>query len=221
MKFSEETLNHENFKILMWLNTLTAIGMATCVITGQIKISFEIFGYSMMFPAANIFFALLTFPITDIIADIYGKKQANITVWIGFVSQMVSILIFEVCMLLPGDTTKLQPFHIGGWLVLAGSATAYLSAQFWDVYFFHWIKENWTGEKHLWIRNNLSTFSSQLINSTIFISIVFGIDELLIMLSGSIVIKWIIALLDTPFVYLGKYYFSKVKSCSKGYSLVS
>jgi len=201
-------MNH-SFRALLWLNTLTAIGMATCVITGQIKISFELFGYPIIFPASNLFFAFLTFPITDIITDVYGKREANVTVWIGFVSQLTTILILEVCMLFPGDTAKLEPFHVGGWVVFVGSAIAYLTSQFWDVYFFHWIKENWTGDKHLWIRNNLSTFSSQLINSTIFISFVFGIDELLVMMSGSILVKWVIALLDTPFVYLGKYFLTR------------
>lgn len=193
----------------MWLNILTAVGMATCVITGQIKIAFEFFGFGIVFPASNLFFAFLTFPITDIIADIYGKREANNTVWVGFVSQLAAISILEVCMLLPGDNAKLAPFHIGGWVVFFGSTIAYLVSQFWDVYFFHWIKEKWTGDRHLWLRNNLSTLSSQLINSLIFISIVFGVDELWIMLSGSIIIKWAIAILDTPLVYLGKYLLSE------------
>lgn len=197
---------------LLWLNMLTAVGMATCVFTGQIKISFELFGYAIAFPASNLFFAFLTFPVTDIISDVYGKKEANITVWVGFFSQLATIGILEFSMLFPGDTSKLAPFHIGGWSVFIGSGIAYLTAQFWDVYFFHWIKDNWTGDKHLWLRNNLSTFSSQVINSAIFITFVFGIDELLVLLSGSIVIKWIIALLDTPFVYMGKHLLLKKKN---------
>lgn len=179
--------------------------MATCVITGQVKVSFELFGYLFKFPAANIFFALLTFPVTDIIADVFGKKEANFTVWVGFISQFLTIFILELVMRLPGETEALQPFHVGGWLFLFGSAVAYLTAQFWDVFIFHWIKENITGEKHLWLRNNLSTFSSQMINSSLLIFIVFGVDELLLMLPGSILVKWTLALIDTPFVYLGKY----------------
>ncbi len=198
-------MTEKDYKSLLWLNVLTAIGMATCVITGQIKISLEIFSLRLQFPASNLFFAFLTFPVTDIIADIYGKKEANRTVWIGFASQIIAIMIIEICMLFPCDSSKLVPFHIGGWTVLVGSAIAYLAAQFWDVAFFHWIKENVTGDKHLWIRNNLSTCSSQLINSTLFIAIVFGLESLPIMLASSILVKWIIALLDTPFVYLGKY----------------
>lgn len=193
--------------------------MATCVITGQIKVAFELFGYPVIFPASNLFFAFLTFPITDIIADIYGKEEANTTVWIGFVSQLLTICILEICILLPGDGMKLASFHIGGWVVFFGSAIAYLLSQLWDVYSFHWIKENWTGDRHLWLRNNLSTFSSQLINSTIFITVVFGVDELLVMLSSSILIKWLIALLDTPFVYLGKYLLSNRKEHSLDYTV--
>lgn len=190
---------------LLWLNALTAIGMSTCVFTGQIKILMEVWGFTLMFPASNLFFALLTFPVTDLIADVFGKKEANRTVWVGFISQLLTIAIIELCMLFPGDTAKLSPFHMGGWLVFVGSSIAYLVSQFWDVYIFHWIKENWTGEKHLWLRNNLSTCSSQLINSSIFITFVFGLEGLVTMLASSMMIKWTIALIDTPFVYFGRY----------------
>ncbi len=189
---------------LLWLNALTAIGMSTCVFTGQIKMIWNIWGMELIFPASNIVFALLTFPVTDLIADVFGKKEANRTVWIGFISQLLTISIIELCMLLPGESSALAPFHVGGWLVFIGSSIAYLVAQFWDVYIFHWIKENWTGDKHLWIRNNVSTCSSQLINSTIFLFFVFGWEGLTGMLAASMAVKWTIALIDTPFVYLGR-----------------
>lgn len=197
---------------LTFLNTLTAAAMASCVFTGQIKIELAILGKTFVFPASNLFFALLTFPITDIIADVYGKKEAQLTVWVGFISQLATVVILEICMLMPGDTKLLAPFHTGSLWVLMGSSAAYLTAQFWDVYIFHFIKENVTGEGHLWLRNNVSTFSSQIINSAIFISFVFGISELLPLLEGSLVIKFAIALIDTPFVYLGKYLLSPENS---------
>ncbi|MFN0065334.1 MAG: queuosine precursor transporter [Chlamydiales bacterium] len=193
--------DRKTFLILLWLNILTAVAMATCVFTGQVKVSVACF----VFPASNIFFGFLTFPITDLIADIFGRKEANVTVWVGFFSQLLTIFILEVCMLLPGAGEKLGAFRMGGWRVFFGSCVGYLTAQFWDVYFFHWIKEKWTGERHLWLRNNLSTFSSQLINSALFMTIVFGFHDFLIMFPGSILVKWLIALADTPFVYLGRY----------------
>lgn len=189
-------------KIFIWLNVLIAIGMSTCVFTGQLKVDFLIFDYRLVFPASNIFFALLTFPVTDIITEIYGKKQAQQTVLIGFASQIITILIIQLCLLLPGETQNLQPFAIGGVKVLLASAVAYFIAQYWDIFVFHWIKEKWTGRHYLWIRNNASTMTSQIINSTLFITIVFGPDALWVMLPGSIIVKTILAFIDTPIVYL-------------------
>lgn len=190
---------------LCWLNMLIAIGMSTSVFTGQLKITLDVGFMTLIFPASNLFFAFLTFPITDVIADIFGKKEARTAVYVGFVSQFLTIAIVQLALLFPGDTSKLIPFALGGWKILLASALAYFAAQFCDIYIFHWIKENWTGEKHLWLRNNLSTFTSQFINSLLFIGIVFGFEALMVMMVSSMIVKWMIALLDTPFVYAVRY----------------
>ncbi|MBU4485238.1 queuosine precursor transporter [bacterium] len=194
---------------LIWFNMLCAVGMATSVFTGQLKIVIPTTFGTIVFPASNLFFAFLTFPITDIITDVLGKKEARTTVWIGFASQVITMVIIQVCLLFPGDTSALVPFAIDGWKVVTGSLIAYFAAQFWDIWIFHWIKEKITGDRHLWLRNNASTFSSQLINSTLFIGIVFGPKALLVMLPSSMLVKWIIAAADTPFVYLGRMYLRK------------
>ncbi len=190
---------------LIYLNALTAIGMSLCILAGQLIVSFELFDTPIIFPASNIIFAFLTFPVTDIIADVFGKKEAQRTVWIGFYSQLITIVTIECFVNLPGSTEALNPFRVGGWSVFVGSTIAYFIAQYWDVHFFHWIKHHVTGDRHLWLRNNLSTFTSQLINSTIFIGFVFGYDALMEMLVGSMLVKWVAAVLDTPLVYLGRW----------------
>lgn len=202
--------NHKkSFQSLIWLNAIIAVGMSSCVFTGQLKIMIET-GYGMLvFPAANIFFGLLTFPITDVIADVYGKKEAKRAVMIGFISQFATISIVQISLLFPGETSALEPFAFGGWRVLLGSLIAYFAAQYWDIWVFHLIKEKWTGEKHLWLRNNLSTFTSQIINSSLFIGIVFGFEALAAMLISSIIVKSIIAIIDTPLVYFIRYYVRK------------
>ncbi len=199
--------------ILIWLNVLIAVGMSVCAFLGQVRLSFTLFDWAIVFPAANICFSLLTFPVTDLIADQFGKKEASTTVWVGFAAQFITVLLIEMCCIIDPDG-PLQMFRLGGWLVLGGSTAAYLIAQFWDVHFFHWIKEEWTGESHLWLRNNLSTFSSQLINSSIFITVVFGVEGLVLMLPGSMLVKWCLALADTPFVYLGRYLVRRARRAS-------
>jgi len=60
-----------------------------------------------------------------------------------------------------------------------------------------------TGERHLWLRNTASTVVSQFIDTLIFITIAFyGTMPVLPLMKGQYFIKVLIALLDTPFVYL-------------------
>lgn len=192
-----------SIKGIVWLNVCMAVGMSLCTFTGAIKINLTLFDFSIAFPAANLIFAFMTFPATDILADVYGKKIANQAVWIGYASQAITVLVIRLMVLLPGETSVFVPFAKTGPYIFLASSIAYLTAQFWDVFIFHFIKEHITGPSHLWLRNNLSTMSSQVINSIIFISMVFGIQQLPVLLGGSLIVKLAAALIDTPFVYLG------------------
>ena len=58
--------------------------------------------------------------------------------------------------------------------IVVGSMVAYMLAQYWDVQVFHYIKR-FTGEKHLWLRNNLSTMTSQLIDTAVISGFTFGV----------------------------------------------
>ncbi len=101
-----------------------------------------------------------------------------------------------------------------GWFT-AGSLLAYICSQSWDVFIFHKIKDwakNKFGEdrynKQRWLWNNGSTMTSQIIDTVIFVSIGFGIglgiggNDLIGLMIGQYCIKFVIALLDTPFFYL-------------------
>jgi uncharacterized integral membrane protein (TIGR00697 family) len=81
---------------------------------------------------------------------------------------------------------------------------AYLVAQNLDVLLYDWLKKI-TNSKHLWLRNNGSTFVSQLVDSIIFTTIAFaGIYPLTQLIIFTYLIKIIVAVLDTPFIYLTK-----------------
>ena len=90
--------------------------------------------------------------------------------------------------------------------IVLGSLVAYLISQLHDVWAFHFWKGKTKG-KHLWIRNNASTIVSQLIDSVVFVTIAFiGVvpgSVLLMMIVVQYVSKVIIAIVDTPFIYLG------------------
>ena len=86
--------------------------------------------------------------------------------------------------------------------IIIASMIAYLISQFHDVWLFHLLKKRFK-HRHLWLRNNISTFLSQTLDTTIFIVIAFyGDRPLLPLIGGQLVVKWLIAVTDTPFVYL-------------------
>jgi uncharacterized integral membrane protein (TIGR00697 family) len=154
----------------------------------------------------------ITFLVTDIISEIYGREKANRVVMAGFVS---SIFIMGVVMV--GDmvsATKWSPvddsvfhrvFGLFGPAVFA-SMTAYITAQFIDIRIFHFWKRK-TNNRHLWLRNNGSTIFSQLIDtlSVLFLLCSFGVIDWVrfypLLLNGFL-FKVLVALIDTPFFYL-------------------
>ena len=150
---------------------------------------------------------------TDLLEEIYGKKEARKAVWLGFASLITMTLLMQIALQFkPSPDDFAQPhleaiFSIMPRIAL-GSLTAYLVAQHHDVWAFgFWRKV--TDGKHLWLRNNLSTMVSQLIDTTIFCTIAF-LGEFPMNIWWEIfwttyIFKFIVAVFDTPFVYLGAY----------------
>ncbi|MAN58606.1 MAG: hypothetical protein CMC08_02070 [Flavobacteriaceae bacterium] len=154
----------------------------------------------------------ITFLITDIISEVYGKKKANRVVTAGIFASFFSLLIVWVATAVPatawspiGDSLFNEVFGATAIAVLA-STIAYLLAQYIDIQIFHFWKRLTKG-KYLWLRNNFSTFTSQFVDtfSVLFLLCSFGkIDWALfgsLLLSGFL-FKVLIAILDTPFLYL-------------------
>lgn len=157
----------------------------------------------------------ITFLITDVISEVYGKKKANQVVTAGIFASFFSLLIVYVANAVPA--TEWSPvnnqlfttvFGATAVAVLA-SMMAYLLAQYIDIQIFHFWKRVTKG-KHLWIRNNFSTFLSQFVDTftVLFLLCSFGkIDWKLfgaLLLSGFL-FKILIAALDTPFLYAAVY----------------
>jgi len=159
----------------------------------------------------------ITFLITDIISEIYGKKRANQVVVAGIFASLFSIGIILVANYTPAIETSpvnnklfTQVFGLSPIAVLA-SMLAYLFAQFIDIRIFHFWKQKTNG-KHLWLRNNFSTFSSQFIDTLTVITLLCSFNVLpwslfkTLLISGFL-FKIVVAILDTPILYLVVYLF--------------
>jgi len=153
----------------------------------------------------------ITFLITDIISEIYGKKKANQVVVAGIFASLFSMGIILLANYTPAiegspinNALFTQVFGLSPIAVLA-SMLAYLFAQFIDIRIFHFWKRRTQG-RMLWLRNNFSTFSSQFIDTftVIFLLCSFKVlpwESFSTLLISGFLFKVLIALLDTPILY--------------------
>ena len=159
-----------------------------------------------------------TFLATDLICELYGKKRAQTMVWIGFIMNIFMLGLMTLGHLLKdasgvsGAASTFEDvyrFMVGNTLA---SMIAYLVAQTVDVHLFHFWKRLTKG-KHLWLRNNLSTTFSQLVDTTAILSILYfannlgdnvnSLGALFSLIVSSYLFKFFFALFDTPLFYLG------------------
>ena len=161
----------------------------------------------------------VTFLVTDIISEIYGKKMANRIVMTGLFASVFTLLI-----VLLADLSAATPWspvndgefhHVFGvtFIGVGASMAAYLTAQFIDVQLFHFWKRLTKG-KYLWLRNNASTVTSQFIDTftVLFLLCSFGLIEwslFFVLLANGFLFKVIVAALDTPVIYFIAWRFRK------------
>jgi uncharacterized integral membrane protein (TIGR00697 family) len=219
----------------LFLGTLTMLNILG--ISRYIHFSFILFGKEI---PIMLFVGILPYPITflctDFISELYGKHRANVVVWTGLVLNIWVLFILWIGGILPPvpemmpetglpafEETSRSFYHIRKLTfgATAASMIAYLTAQFVDVHVFHFIKKLTKG-KHLWLRNNVSTLTSQMVDSVAVVLITYfyahAIDipegktvfEILsIFIISSYVFKLLAALLDTIPFYYGVKFFSK------------
>ena len=172
----------------------------------------------------------ITFLITDILSEIYGKKKANQVVIAGIFASFFSLLIIFVSKNVPAtswsqidDKTFFNVFGAAPLAVFA-SMMAYLFAQFIDIRVYHFWKKLTKG-KHLWLRNNFSTFTSQFVDTfTVLVLLcsfeIIAWDKFLGLLVGGVIFKIIIAALDTPILYVIVYWFRKKFNLKAGEEVI-
>ena len=218
-----------------FLGTLAVLNILG--ISRQIDLSFSIFGLHIPF---IVFVGVLPYPITflctDFISELYGKKRANTVVWVGLLLNIWVIFIMWLGGALPPQPELVDNglpaiddparifYQIRKWTVSAtiASMIAYLTAQFVDVHIFHAIKKMSQG-KMLWLRNNGSTLTSQMVDSVAVITVTYFtarnaiqiapgetiVHGLVILILSNYVFKMVSALLDTIPFYIGTRMLSK------------
>ena len=168
----------------------------------------------------------LTFWLTDVVSEIWGRKRANAMVVLGFLMSLMMLGILQLGLVLPpspiwavpahgfNDSAAIQNAFEGVFTnpakLLFASMLAYLVAQLFDVRLYHfWWRL--TKGRHLWLRNNGSTLISQLVD-TIIVNGIFlrwGLhmewDAIINIIIAVYLCKALLAAIDTPLIYLGVY----------------
>ncbi len=195
----------------LWLMVLPAILLLLAnIFAPHLVIAFGI-NTSIAIPLyAAIFLA------TDIISEHWGKKAARRVVWMGFAAQIL-LLVFSQLIIRGAPVmfsvefaSALTTVFAFTPRIVAGSLIAYVISQTYDVWMYHILKK-WFKGSHMWIRNNVSTITSQFIDITLFASIAFyGVmPNFSAFLFSWWIMKVVVAVVDTPFIYLSKYVIRK------------
>jgi hypothetical protein len=202
--------------------TLTGIFTAALVTANLIFQKFfhwEPFGIYTFELSVGIIPYPITFLVTDIISEVYGRKMANRVVFAGLFASLFTLLIIVVASLAPAtewspvDNPEFNKVFGFTFIAVAASLSAYLLAQFLDVQIFHFWKRLTKG-KYLWFRNNASTFSSQFVDTfvVLFLLCSFKViewDRFGYLLLNGYLFKVMVAMLDTPIIYVIVYYMRK------------
>lgn len=194
---------------LMLVNAIFITSLLIANVVSSKIVSF----WGLTVPAAIVAYPL-TFLMTDVIGEIWGKEEANKTVKLGFICQMVSLVLIGGAILLPvapfaDNQAQFTAILGSSFRVVFASMVGYLVSQSWDVWIFHkvrdaYIKKHGSTKGGRWIWNNASTMTSQIIDTAIFITIAFigTVPNIWTMILSQYLVKFVYALLDTPFFYL-------------------
>lgn len=197
---------------------LGALFISSLVVSNLIFQKFftwDFFGFYTFEISVGILPYPITFLITDIISEVYGKKKANQLVTAGIFASFFSLLIVYVAANVPAthwspiDDSLFNKVFGATAIAVFASMIAYLLAQYIDIQVFHFWKRLTKG-KHLWLRNNFSTFLSQFVDTFAVLLLLCSFGKIEWPLFGGLLLsgflfKVLVAALDTPVLYASVY----------------
>ncbi|WP_422480815.1 queuosine precursor transporter [Pleomorphochaeta sp. DL1XJH-081] len=201
----------------LWGRVGLLVWIPISVIVANIQVTKTVVLFGLEATLGNIVYAT-SFLATDILSECYGKKDATRAVAIGFFSLVTMTILMNLALLFnpaPSDFVQESLTTIFAIMprIALGSLVAYVASQFHDINAFAYWKKKFPGKGWLWFRNNASTMVSQLIDTVLFTVIafwgVFSWQVLWQIMVTTYVLKWLVATLDTPFIYLARKWHEK------------
>ncbi len=171
--------------------------------------SFDL-GFTTLFASAGVITFSVTFLITDIVNEKFGRKETHKMIFIAFLTQIAITVFIWLAVSLPSAPfwNEQEIFEkIFNFIprILLASWVAFLISENLDAYLFSWFKKLTKG-RYLWTRNIFSSLPSMAIDTIIFVFIAFyGVRPILPLFIGILVIKWLVGLVNIPFMYLNRW----------------
>lgn len=189
------------------------------VIIANIQVTKTVQLFGLEATLGNIVYAT-GFLATDILSECFGKKDSKKAISIGFFALICMTVFMQLALVFnpaPSDFVQSSMSTIFGFMprLTVASLIAYFISNYHDIWAYEFWKKKFPGTKYIWLRNNASTFVSQLIDSVLFTFIafygVFPFPVLLEIMLSTYILKWLVAALDTPFMYLARKWFDQGK----------
>jgi len=192
----------------------------TFVLVAQVlaaKISAFDLGFGTFFGPSGVLVFSITYLLTDIVNEKFGRKETQKMILIAFISQIAMVFFFWLGVKFPP-----APFWTlqDSWQEIFGlipritfaSWAAFLISENFDAYVFAWFKKLTEG-KYIWARNVFSSIPALLLDSLIFIPLAFlGVMPIWPLIVGQTAIKWLVGLVNIPFMYLNKVILGKERN---------
>ncbi len=192
----------------------------TFVLTAQIlaaKVSAFDLGFATFFGPSGVLVFSITYLFTDIVNEKFGREETKKMILIALISQIAMVFFIWLGIRLePAPFWSIQSaweqiFSLVPRITLASWIAFFVTENF-DAHVFAWFKRVTKG-KHLWVRNAFSSIPSLLLDSLIFFPIAFwGLTPILPLIIGQTAIKWLVGLVNIPFMYLNKHILSVKKA---------
>lgn len=205
--FSLLIVNHKFFGkqgVIAWVPIATILAN---VITAK---NATVFGLSTAI--GTVMFAS-TFLATDILSECYSKEDAKKAVYLGLFADVVLIVATQISLhYIPSEFDyahdAMETLFGLNLRISIASALMYVLANLSDVYIFNKLKDKMSGKK-MWLRNNLATILCNCLENFGFIALAFwgiyDVQTILTIALSTSVVEAVVAVLDTPFLYLAKY----------------
>lgn len=168
--------------IALSITTLLASNIIAIKPVSLFTLPFQIFGDNLFVVSAAIICFPISYIISDVLTEVYGFRVARGVIWLGFVCNLMMVILFWLGGLIPGavfwEGQDAYSAILGatGWILL-GSFVAYITGEFTNAAVMVVLK-NRTAGRHLWMRTISSTVVGQGVDSVLFFGIAFGISGL-------------------------------------------